>query len=420
MKARNLAEVINYFDPRKPLSGEMLEVWYAARRQEMANDAIEQMQVFLSVATAPVKLLFTGHRGSGKTTELNRLAGRIAEKFCAVPFSVESSLNLFDLNYVDLMFGLANSVFKYATDEAVIARSAQQLVQEEVLEPLSIWFAEKITGSPLNMPNSPTELSAKLNAQVVELEAKFSLEARTREEIRERLEPRLRELLEYLNIVIAQIRHRTKREVLIMVEGIDKLDLAKSRELFLEHAASLTRPAAYIIYTFPIALRYDNDFPQISRNFDEHCVLPNVKLWHRDGALNADGRAVLREVINRRLEAPPESLITPDAVEELLTASGGVMVTLIDLMQRAAVFAVMANRTVIDEESVRRAIVKARQDYQTVLKPAHYDVLRQRHQDKAVVNENADRELLHNLSLLEYRNDEVWYDVHPIVQPLLE
>jgi hypothetical protein len=29
------------------------------------------------------------------------------------------------------------------------------------------------------------------------------------------------------------------------------------------------------------------------------------------------------------------------------------------------------------------------------------------------------REVLHNLSLLEYANDERWCDVHPIVMPLL-
>jgi len=27
--------------------------------------------------------------------------------------------------------------------------------------------------------------------------------------------------------------------------------------------------------------------------------------------------------------------------------------------------------------------------------------------------------LLHNLSVLEYRNRAVWYDVHPVIKPLL-
>jgi hypothetical protein len=38
---------------------------------------------------------------------------------------------------------------------------------------------------------------------------------------------------------------------------------------------------------------------------------------------------------------------------------------------------------------------------------------------KEFVNEDIVQELLHNLSLLEYRNDETWGDVHPIVKPLL-
>ena len=41
------------------------------------------------------------------------------------------------------------------------------------------------------------------------------------------------------------------------------------------------------------------------------------------------------------------------------------------------------------------------------------------HSTKQVDNDEAYRGLLHNLSCLEYWNDDVWYDVHPVVEPLL-
>ena len=47
-------------------------------------------------------------------------------------------------------------------------------------------------------------------------------------------------------------------------------------------------------------------------------------------------------------------------------------------------------------------------------------VLHQRHQDKALSNEEEIRDLLHNISLLEYADDEPWRDVHPVVLPLVE
>ena len=74
----------------------------------------------------------------------------------------------------------------------------------------------------------------------------------------------------------------------------------------------------------------------------------------------------------------------------------------------------------IDIESANKAIAKERSDYQALLERGHYEALRQRHADKTLVNEEVVRALLHNLSLLEYANDEVWCDVHPVVLPLIE
>ena len=53
------------------------------------------------------------------------------------------------------------------------------------------------------------------------------------------------------------------------------------------------------------------------------------------------------------------------------------------------------------------------------IRDSHYVTLRDYHQRKWLENEDAVREVLHNLSLLEYANDERWCDVHPIVLPLL-
>lgn len=47
-------------------------------------------------------------------------------------------------------------------------------------------------------------------------------------------------------------------------------------------------------------------------------------------------------------------------------------------------------------------------------------LLRTVHADKSINNDEAHRDLLHNLSVLEYRNGSVWYDVNPLVLPLLE
>lgn len=58
-------------------------------------------------------------------------------------------------------------------------------------------------------------------------------------------------------------------------------------------------------------------------------------------------------------------------------------------------------------------------EYRPVLAPEHYLVLRELHGTKRIVSSPTVQELLQNLSLLEYHNDDDWCDAHPAVLPLL-
>jgi hypothetical protein len=80
-----------------------------------------------------------------------------------------------------------------------------------------------------------------------------------------------------------------------------------------------------------------------------------------------------------------------------------------------------AGKPAIDEEAVGQAAARMRMDYQVLLTSEQLKLLRGVQERKRVENDGAHRDLLHNLSALEYRNGKgVWYDVHPLVRPLLE
>ncbi|MEW6097422.1 MAG: hypothetical protein AB1567_13025 [bacterium] len=98
------------------------------------------------------------------------------------------------------------------------------------------------------------------------------------------------------------------------------------------------------------------------------------------------------------------------------------MVELIRLIHGAANYALSEKKTNINIESVGRMANEIRNDYRALLRPEHYKILNQikKDKEKRIVSEEIVQGLLHNLSLLEYRNDETWGDIHPIVKPLLE
>ena len=413
MIATNLTEVMNVFVHNEPLQGRGLAEFYVAR----PKGQIEPMRIFLEDQREPVKILFTGHRGSGKSTELNKLTSVLGDKFLTVQFSVRSVLDPLDVTYTDLLLSMAIRLFRQVTDQRLLRRHQRALIGDALLDDVYRWFTQEIVLEKIIEPQVDASLSANFNLLFVKLEGKVSTEAVTRRTIRERLEHRLSELIIKMDQVVAEVQRHAGRRVLIIVEDIDKLDLEAAKDLFLRHATSLKAPQAHIIYTFPVALRYDNDWTQINNSFSNRFILPNIRLRNFDGTPNAEGAAVMQQLVLNRMDA---SLILSDALDLAVNMSGGLPFTLVRLIQNAALFARTQGKSVIDRFSLEEAVTEIRSDFQVMLEPGHYLTLRQYSQTRWLENEEAVREVLHNLSLLEYANDRRWCDVHPIVVPLLD
>jgi hypothetical protein len=98
MKASYLGKVIEYFNPMQSLD-EKHKAWYVER----PDNPHDEIKVLLLNDPTPLKILFSGHIGSGKSSALNRLVidAEIKQKFFIVQFSVERDLNIFDLTYSD-------------------------------------------------------------------------------------------------------------------------------------------------------------------------------------------------------------------------------------------------------------------------------------------------------------------------------
>ena len=85
MKAVNLEQVIRLFDPTKPLTGQLLNQWFVPRK----GSPRPRLKISLkSQYDEPQKALLIGHRGSGKSTELNKLAEEIGDQFHVIGFNV--------------------------------------------------------------------------------------------------------------------------------------------------------------------------------------------------------------------------------------------------------------------------------------------------------------------------------------------
>jgi len=415
-KAQTLPEVIRAFDPMHPLRGQELKDWYIER----PDNPLMKMKTYLQslgLYGEPVKLLFTGHVGSGKSTTLNKLAEELKNQFFIVPFDIRQSLNIADLSYIDLLLGLATSLFQRATEPDVLGKAPAHIAAD-------LWtdltdFIEKSIFGPTHFRTAPSgaNIEAKVNFLAVEFQTKFARETATREAIRTWVEPRLAELQDKINLITDLIAVQYKRPVLFFIEGTDKPDLARAHDLFLNHTYTLTAFRASAIYTFPIGLRYSADFNLIRDHFTDDSLLPNFKVANRDGSPNQGGLESLNKAILARMEA---DLVEEQARQQMIRASGGLMRTLIRLTQRAAVSALAAGQQVITTDHATTAIDEERADFIAGLSRDDYPILAARHQDKRLSSDEGILRLLHMRALLEYSNGDPWCDIHPVTLPLIQ
>jgi hypothetical protein len=113
-------------------------------------------------------------------------------------------------------------------------------------------------------------------------------------------------------------------------------------------------------------------------------------------------------------------LIEEDALEHAVTMSGGVFREMARLMQIAADNAIARGEGKIEKRDVEEAESEIRNNFRRMLKTENYDALKQIYDTRELRGSETCAELLHNLSILEYQNDENWCDVHPVVVPLID
>lgn len=411
--ATNLDDAIFYCDPSRDLNGEELQSFYVDRGSKARKQMATLLRVNHLQNNQPVKFLFTGHKGSGKTTEINKLCAEIGDKFFLVRVSFN---NPADVNYVDVPVKAAMSLFKAATEAEVIRRAPAQVLGN-LWEDIGLFINKMFRGfDPLPPePGALKEITTKINLEVVEFETKFDTEPSSRDKIRQNNERGLAEINDKISLLADQIKLKYGKPVLFVFEGLDKIDLGQGKEIFIDRSQTISGFRASAIFLMPIGLRYTPQFATATQHF-KHFSLPNIKLHTRDNQPYPDGQAKLRKIIAQRIDP---FLFAGDSLNEAITASGGLIRTLIALIRDAAVNAIVREGEKIESEDVKNAIASLRGDFIAMLETKHYPILKARAADKNLNSDHETQELLESLALLEYDNNTFWCDVHPIVWPVV-
>ena len=432
--AHTITDAYNLSNPVQPLPpGDPRYVDCTPVRGD--EDVVSQMFNAITWSDVHVAQLFTGHRGSGKSTELLRLQARLVEAgFVVLYFQADDDLDLNDLEYTDLLLSIARRVTGDLQGQGIH-------LPEDLLQSVADWFAETLYSE-----EQRREIDRELEAEaqlgiglpesmplVARLMARVSGQIKTgravKTEIRRKLDPQISQLIANLNHLLdaahARIRKAGQRGLVLLVDNLDRIvfrDLGDGRTthhaLYVEHGEQLRALHCHLVYTVPISVMYSDRATAVTSIFPDYQVLPMLKVRNRDGSEYPPGLGYLREILASRMDL--RKLFDSGAAEDLCRASGGHPRDLMLLVRYACTY---APRDVwprpITLGVVQRAESRLVAEYSRMVPEGHFPLLARVHLLKTVQNDEAHQLMLYNLSVLEYVNGAPpWHDVHPAVTKL--
>lgn len=384
---------------------------------------VEKLAEQIELSDEPVCQLFTGLPGSGKSTELKRLAARLQEPGGANLFPVVlSAEEVFDLaNTLDIpdiiiaiLQGVEAALLQAEGKEPVTA------MQEGYLRRLWTWLSK--TDIELNKVEFAVPDAGKL---ALELKTRPSLRQRVRATLGAYLSRFLAEARDELQVMQGRAVALGKAGIIVIFDSLEKLrgissnweEVLTSAERIFTGGAPYLKLPVHVLYTIPPAL--------ISRKrFEQVLFIPMIKLRTRDRKPFAPGFRAARELITHRV--PMETLtgiFGPAALEQrierLIDWSGGYPRELVRLLQSAVAVA----QWPVPEGDFQRILNEVGDQYRKLVPADAFPWLARVASERYLTlqsdtHHRAADLMISSNAVLRYLNDKDWFDLHPAVREI--
>ncbi len=388
--------------------------------QDTADDPIAELAERISFSQSQSVNLFTGQRGSGKSTEFRRLRKMLIEDGCEVflldmrdYMNLTTSVEISDF-LISIMAALSEAV-EHGFNKPLHHRGYLERLGDVLTRDIKIPEID-VTGIKASLKDDPSfkqQLQQGLRGHVARI---------------------VKDAHSFAQEVVELIRKETQdpnKKVVLLVDSVEQLrgvgvdganEVYKSVEnLFSGHASSLQIPMLHIIYTIPPYLT--PLVPGLGRQLGCNlgCTLPCIHVQKKDNQTDQDGLAIMREFVNRRCSRWQE-IFSEAQLDKLAQASGGDLRDFFRLIRDSLVKASSKNRgewpipdSVIEQtlnHSRREMLPIAEDDKQWLVKI---------HDSKEAELQSIEElpslaRFFDTKLVLNYRNGDDWYDVHPLLR----
>lgn len=368
-----------------------------------------------------MRLLLLGLRGSGKTTEIHRLAADLRHRYVVLYLEANTELNREDFDLSELILAIAVGVERHMREHE------HRPLAKEALEALQKWFA-KVTHESIDERVAQVEVQSKLTAEGAPGPAKFftsvlGMLKRTsteREKVVEQIRKYPAELVAYANDLLRAAQDALgDRELLIVVDNLDRYNpetIDRCLSAGAEHLQSLD---VNLIVTPPVSLLLDPRSEPLNNLYQtEFMFTPALRRPEDPPETVAEpGRGLLRETLGKRmkLDAVFED---PEAVlDQVLQQTGGSLRDLMEHLREAFVIAKGPKLTTADIDAALRQRVGLIRDQVRISGKA--ELLAEIERTCALPEGTEALQLLYRRWIFKYNGTE-WYALHPYVRSLPE
>ena len=424
-KAKTLDEIHQFCRPM-PLKADELEAFFIETDSARNSHQHPRERIKKVLKTIPnARSLFYGHRGCGKSTELSKLTKEIQDSFFTVSFSIMEEMNLNAVRAEDLILIIAGRILN-------TAQEAGLKLKDTHLNPILEYFSETVF---TEREKHDIGIGAKaLLGLFLKLKGEIKYNAYDEQTTTAVLRKRPADLLEQTNILIEAVKDALPegKDLLVVVEDLDKIDLKQARDIYVQNASLLTGIKVSIIYTIPIFLFHSPDVGAFKPLFDDTISLPMIKVCKPSGE-RAEGFETVRSIILKRVE---NELIESEALDLLIKKTGGVLRHVFEVLKETSL---MATASIpLSCEHIRYGLDQLRIDLSRQI-ALPYDtfpdspksveelyklltIYARKQREGDFIKPKSDtihQILIRSCALVEY-NGEQWIGVHPLVREFLE
>jgi hypothetical protein len=428
-RATDLRSAFRLCDVQPISSGEDFQRYYVDLSDVRNSDTVNAVSTELRLKEPGEfsTVLFTGHRGCGKSTELRRIQTQLEQDYHTIYIEAEEELDLNDANYTDIYLVIIRKL------EAEL-RGLKMAFNVELLRSFEIWFKEITEESEESVEKSiKVEAIAEAGATIpflsklmTKLLATIKGSSQQKISIRQTLERNVSRLQSDLNLLLMDAHRKLRSEYpekngfLFIFDNLDRVTPAVAEHLFVDYALQLQELNYFGIYTVPISVIYSG--ANLSNSFGSVNLMPMINIYQYDRDtvdLDIDevGINSLQKVLEKRMDLD-QIFDSEEVIQALLKASGGHIRQLMQLSRGAILQALTRQHDRVMLEDAETSIRKEQHNFERLIHKESYPRLVEVYRSKNLENDDMGQELIFNLSVLEYNGGRRWNYINPLIKQI--